>query len=338
MRYLILTTLIIFGFVGICSADGGHHHAIPTLKKGKTTVSYEADKITITFGPIDLPVGHSGDLAASMPKHFFSLPEDRHFVAFKSEVYTKEGTPLAPEYLHHLLLLDMDRKSISCQGEPMFLGGAGMEMVKTRFPKGYGVALPKGHKLMTLVAFYHGAPPTKDAMARFTIHLAPKDEPIQPMDVYQIGVNVVCFSKFSERPKNQSDEGIEIDPGVQVIKAPTKFLTAGCVKFAYPHVHDGALLVALENLTTRRTLLRTVPDVRQNGKLIGFSDHQVFSDGTGFTINTKDQYEMVLVHHQPLHQDNDPHGMGNYLLYMTPGECPNSTNNQKASIGGQSPS
>ena len=338
MRYLVLTTILFFPFVGICSADGGHHHAIPTLKKGKTTVAYEGDTITITFGPIDLPVGHSGDLAASMPKHFFSLPEDRHFVAFKSEVYTKDGTPLAPEYLHHLLLLDMDRKSISCEGEPMFLGGAGMEMVNTRFPKGYGVALPKGHKFMTLVAFYHGVPPTKDAMARFTIHLAPKDQPIQAMDVYQIGVNVVCFSKFAERPKNQSDEGIEIPHGVQVMKAERKFQVNGCVKFAYPHAHDGALLVALENLTTRRTLLRTVPDVKQSGKLIGFSDQQVFSDATGFSINTKDQYEMVLVHHRPLQQENDPHGMGNYLLYMTPGECPNSTNNQNASIGGQSPS
>ena len=339
MRYLALTTLIIFALVGISHADGGHHHAIPTLKKGKTTVSYEGDKITITFGPIDLPVGHSGDLAASMPKHFFSLPEDRHFTAFKSEVFTKDGTALTPEYLHHLLLLDMDRKSISCEGEPMFLGGAGMEMVNTKFPKGYGVALPKGHKLMTLVAFYHGVPPTKDAMARFTIDLAPKNEPIQSMEVYQIGVNVVCFSKFDQRPKDQSDEGIEIPPGVQVMKAPRQFQVDGCVKFAYPHVHDGALLVALENITARRTLLRTVPDVEMNGELIGFSNRQVYSDAKGFSINTRDQYEMVLVHHQPLHHDNDPHGMGNYLLYMTPGECPNSTNGRNASLGnGQGPS
>lgn len=213
-----------------------------------------------------------------------------------------------------------------------------MEMVNTKFPKGYGVKLPKGHKLMTIVAFYHGVPPTKDAMARFTIHLAPKDQPLQAMEVYQVGVNVVCFSKFSERPKDQSDEGIEIPPGVQVMKKPTKFLVDGCVKFAYPHAHDGALLVALENLTTRQTLLRTVPDVKQNGKLIGFSDHQVFSDGAGFSINTKDQYEMVLVHHRPLQQNNDPHGMGNYLLYMTPGECKGGLQNQNALLGGQSPS
>ena len=30
---------------------------------------------------------------------------------------------------------------------------------------------------------------------------------------------------------------------------------------------------------------------------------------------------VILIHH-PIHNPNVQHGMGNYLLYMTPGECP----------------
>lgn len=337
MRYLVLSTLMIFIFVGISHAEEGHHHKIPTLNKGKTTISYEADKITITFGPIDLPVGHSGDLAASMPKQFFQVPEERYLTGFKSEVYTKEGTLLPQEYLHHILLLDMDQKSISCPGEPLFFAGAGMEMTETRFPSGYGFKLDPSHKLMTLVAFYHKAAPTKDAMARFTMYTVPKDSSVQSMEVYQVGVNVVCFSKFDQRPKDQTDEGIYINPGVQVMSAPLHFLTDGCVKYAYPHGHNGVLLIALEDKTRKRTLLRTVPNVDKDGTLIGFPDHQVYSDTEGFPVNTKDQYEIVLVHHRPLHQEEEAYGMGNYLLYMTPGECPNSPNSQKASLSGQSP-
>lgn len=339
MRYSALTVFLIFAFVGICHADGGHRHAIPTLKKGKTIVSYEANKITITFGPIDLPVGHSGDLAASMPKHFFKVPEDRYLTGFKSEVFTKEGKLLPQEYLHHILLLDMNQDSISCPGEPLFFAGAGMEMTETQFPKGYGVKLDQTHKFMTLVAFYHKAAPTKDAMARFTMYTSSKGSPIKEMQVYQVGVNVVCFSKFDQRPKDQTDEGIHIKPGVQVMSAPLHFLTNGCVKYAYPHGHNGVLLIALEDQTRKRTLLRTVPDVEKDGTLLGFPARQVFSDSEGFSVNTKDKYEMVLVHHRPLHQKEEAYGMGNYLLYMTPGECASSTNGHKASVGGdQSPS
>lgn len=337
MRYMILIAVLIFFGFGVVHADGGHHHAIPTLKKGTTTVTYEQDKIVITFGPIDLPVGHSGDLAASMPKHFFRLPEDRYLTGFKSEVLTKDGTPLPQEYLHHILLVDMDQESISCPGEPLFFAGAGMELTEAQFPQGYGVKLDRTHKLMALVAFYHKAKPTKDALAKFTMYTAPVGSPIEPMQVYQVGVNVVCFSKFDDRPKDQTDEGIHINPGVQVMSAPLRFLTDGCVKYAYPHGHNGVLLIALEDQTRKRTLLRTVPSVSHDGTLLGFPVRQIFSNADGFSVNRQDTYEMVLVHHRPLQQTTESYGMGNYLLYMTPGPCSTATATGHQGSGAQTP-
>ena len=153
------------------------------------------------------------------------------------------------------------------------------------------------------------------------MYTAPESSQIAPLEVYQVGVNVVCFSKFDQRPVNQSDEGISIQPGVQVNTAPLRFLVDGCVKYAYPHGHNGLLLVALENRTHNRTLLRTVPKVEQDGTLIEFPLQQVYSDEQGFSVNTKEDYEMVLVHHRPLQQKTNAWGMGNYLLYMTRGEC-----------------
>ena len=324
-RIWLLSLVFCFLTGSFAVAHDGESHGspkVPTLKKQLTRVTHAPDTITVTFGPIDLPVHHSGDLAASMPKHFFSIPEDRYMTGYKTEVFTKEGKLLPQEYLHHVLLLDTSQDSISCPGEPLFFAGAGMEMRETRFPAGHGVKLDKTHKLMALVAFYHKAAPTKDAMARFTIYTAPKGEQMHPMEVYQVGVNVVCYSKFDQRPANQSDEGIFIEPGVQVMKEPLKFLVSGCVKFAYPHGHNGALLIALENRTRQQTLLRTVPDVTADGTLLGFPDRQVYSDPIGFPVSTEEDYEMVLVHHRPLDQQGDIRGMGNYLLYMTRDSCP----------------
>jgi hypothetical protein len=218
-------------------------------------------------------------------------------------------------------MINNTKPSVSCPGEPLFFGGAGLEMSETKFPDGYGVKLEKNDKLMTVVAFYHGAPPTKDVIATFTMYFAPKARPVKAMEIYQVGVNIVCFTKFGDRPADQTDEGIEIGPGVQVRTAPLKFSMDGCVKYAYPHGHDELLLIALENKTKKQTLLRTVPDVERDGTLREFLPHQVYKDGRGFTISKEDDYEMVMVYHHSLQNTELQHGMGNYLLYMTPGAC-----------------
>ncbi len=323
MKLATLTLMLSLMSTGVALADGNHRHGgqAPTLEE-KTKVTLEDNILTLTFGPMDLPTGHDGDLAASIPKHIFQVVKDRHMVGYKSAIFTKDGKPLPRQWLHHVLLMNLDKDSVSCPGEPLFFAGAGMEMTETKFPAGYGVRLEKDKKLMVVVAFYHKALPTKDAMATFTIKLAPEGAPVQDMDVYQVGVNIVCYSKFDQRGPNQTDEGIIINPGLQVQSAPLKFNMDGCVKFAYPHGHDQLLLIALDNKTTKKTLLRTVPDVEPDGNFLAFQPHQVYKDERGFSVNTKDEYEMTMVYHRPLHNQEEGHGMGNYLLYMTPGTCP----------------
>ncbi|MGH7255920.1 MAG: hypothetical protein ACREI3_09095, partial [Nitrospirales bacterium] len=292
-------------------AGSGHDHGVPTLKdQTRTTVSITGSTVTLTFGPIDLPSGHDGDLAASMPKHIFTLPKDMYLTAYKSAVFAKDGTPLPQQYLHHVLLINTDKDSVSCPGEPLFFAGAGLEMTEARFPLGYGVKLASGEKLMAVVAFYHKVPPTKDVMATFTMEMAPEGSRVEPLEVYQVGVNVVCYSKFRNRGPNETDEGIEINPGVQVLSAPLKFNIGGCVKFAYPHGHDQLLLIALENTSEKRTLLRTVPIVEQDGTFREFPPHQVYQDAKGFPISTRDEYRITMVYHRPLHDEEASHGMG----------------------------
>jgi hypothetical protein len=329
MNRLLVAMLVACVPAGPVLADGGHHHAlapaVPTLKNQATTrISITDEAVTVTFGPIDLPSSHDGELAASLPKHIFQLPEDRYLIGYKSEVFTKDGTALPQNYLHHILMMNNDKPSVSCDNEPLFFAGAGLEMTEASFPPGYGVKLEKGKHLMSIVAFYHKAPPTKDVMARFIMYTARKGAPVKEMDVYQVGVNIVCYSKFAQRGPDQTDEGIEIKPGVSVHSAPLKFHMDGCVKFAYPHGHDELLMIALDNKTTKQTLLRTVPEVAMDGTFMAFKPHQIYKDAQGFSVNTRDEYEMTMVHHHPLHNSNVQHGMGNYLLYMTPGECSSS--------------
>src|SRR5207247_5073335 len=124
--------------------------------------------------------------------------------------------------------------------------------------------------------------------ATVTLDLAPEGASVKPIKAYTVGVNVVCYSQFSKRPPNESDEGRELKPGiVQVDSKPLKFTVDACVKYAYPHGHDGLLLIALDNKTTNQTLLRNVPDVENRDKLLGFLPHQVIcmTHGSPLHIN-----------------------------------------------------
>ncbi len=300
---------------------------LPTLLgQTKATVKIEGITVTITFGPVDLPSGHDMHTAANMPQHMFTLPKEMSLIAFRSAVFTKDGKILPRQYLHHISVLNMDRESPYCKGMPYLVAGSGMEMYAARFPEGYGLKLAKGTRLLAVAGFYHRVPPAKDVMASFAMEMAPEGTAVQPLEAHNASVSVDCYGNWeTKRAKDETDEGIVLQPGVLVRTVPVKFYIEGCVKFAYPHGHDYLVLFTLENKTTRRTLLRTMPSVAPDGTLRGFPVEQVYADAAGFSVNASDDYEVTMIYHRPLQDDGPRFGMANFFLYMTPGPCPRSS-------------
>ena len=100
MSRALLTIPILLCLSSLVYADGGHdHHAIPTMPgTGDTKLTIDEQMVTLTFGPVDLRTAHDGDLAASMPRKVFQLPEDTYMIGYKSEVFTKDGQPLPKNY------------------------------------------------------------------------------------------------------------------------------------------------------------------------------------------------------------------------------------------------
>jgi hypothetical protein len=94
MNRALLSMVMLLMVTSTVYADGGHdHHAIPTMPSlGDTKITIDDHTVTLTFGPVDLPTGHDGDLASSMPKKVFQLPDDTYMIGYKSEVFTKDGS------------------------------------------------------------------------------------------------------------------------------------------------------------------------------------------------------------------------------------------------------
>jgi hypothetical protein len=339
ITFLFLLVLAFHSTTGIQIASAEQVHrvgttdsSIPDPTRLKTHISLNKSTLTITFGPIDLPAPHAGDFAASMPKHIFELPDDIVVGGFKSSISTMSGGPLPRNYLHHLLLINIDRESLSCPGEPYIIAGTGLEMTEARFPSGYGLRLKRGTKLMAVAAFYHDVPITKGVIASLTLELRNDDGPLVPLDAYHIGVNVGCYTQLTQRAVDETDEGIALTRGVFLRSRSFKFASEGCVKLAYPHGHDYLIAIVLDNTTRGHTLLRTTPRVSSHGLLQTFADHQVYRDSTGFRINTEDTYQLTMVYHIPLHEHAIHYGMANYILYFEPGACSNSNGTNGAAL------
>ena len=317
-----LTLVLIF--IGSLNAQANTFfpEEIPTLSnQTHTQVTVEETTLTVTFGPISLPAHHKGLLAATLPLHTFEIPKDLMVTGWKPAVFTSDGTLLPKKYLHHMVFLELEKPNFACPGEPYYFAASGQEMLDVSLPEGYGIELKKGAKIMTAVAFYHEVPPTKNVMASFTMKLSPNNNRLQPLQAYYIGVSFMCYSDFSGYEGSQTDEGILLPPGLQVHSKRFTFKMEGCVKFAYPHGHDHMTLLALDNTTTAQTQLRTVPHMGPSGTFLDFPLDQIYSDQTGFEINTQDTYEITMVYHRALQNHNPTYGMGSYALYAVPGSC-----------------
>src|SRR5260370_9958113 len=84
---LILTVLLLFVASPVLAEVNSHGHAqTPFQPKAITTLTLQGDALVLTFGPIDLPAGHSADLASSLPMHSFRAPKDMTATGFRSRI------------------------------------------------------------------------------------------------------------------------------------------------------------------------------------------------------------------------------------------------------------
>ncbi len=285
-----------------------------------SSVDWQDRQVTITFGPLDIEDHAQGHIP--VPASVFFAPNDLVIVGYQASVGAQDGTPLPKHYLHHVSVLDSTRPSTFCEGAPYLLGGSGVEMTGVRFPPGHGVPVAKGAKLLAGASFYDHVEPRRGVVIRLTLHLAPEGEPATTMRTHHISVTSDCYRRFAEAGPDETDEGLRLSPGVTTRSIDVSFPFDGCVKFAYAHAHDYLALMLLDNLSSQSTLLRTAPQLDEEGKLLGFSAEQVFSDARGFPINRRDRYRLTMVYHRPLHERREQYGMATYLLYLTPSPCP----------------
>ena len=77
LRIILVLSVLFFVASPVLAESNSHSHAPTEFQpKAITTVTLHDNSLVLTFGPIDVPAGHSGDLASSLPIHSFKAPKD----------------------------------------------------------------------------------------------------------------------------------------------------------------------------------------------------------------------------------------------------------------------
>src|SRR5437879_13594886 len=111
-RIALILSVLFFVASPVFAESNSHGHAAAAFQpKSTTTVALQGDSLVLTFGPIDLPAGHSGNLASGLPIHSFKAPKALPVTGSRSPIFTKAGKELPGQYLHHFLPTDLADKS-----------------------------------------------------------------------------------------------------------------------------------------------------------------------------------------------------------------------------------
>src|SRR3989442_15669114 len=104
-RIALILSVLFFVAPPVFAESNSHGHAPAALQpKGTTAGTLQGDALVLTFGPIDLPAGHRGNLASNLPIHSFKVPKDMTVTGLRPLIFTKDRKELPGQYLHHILL------------------------------------------------------------------------------------------------------------------------------------------------------------------------------------------------------------------------------------------
>ena len=230
--------------------DNGHTgHTTDFPSKGTTKVTLENNTLVLTFGPIDLPAGHSGELASSLPIHFFKAPKDMVVTGYRSRIFQKmEGSFPASTSITFCCKI-LKRRACRVRESPRTLPVPVLRSLTQNSRPATACRSKKAASWSPSLRFYRKVPPTKDAIATFTMDLAPEGAEVKPVKVSHRRRQCGSATANSQTAFESNRRGHRAQGRlVQVDSKPLKF-TVGqmVVKYAYPHGHDGLLLIALDD-------------------------------------------------------------------------------------------
>jgi len=225
------------------------------------------------------------------PVQTFKWPVDGWLRGYKLEVIDKDGNELPRRLMHHLIVVNYDRRQLLYQAaERLF--GTGTESEDASVPATIGVPLKNGMTIGFYVAWHNDTGKDLDGVQlRMTMEYLPKNQNPRPLDVLPLYMDVnltVGGTNTFDVPPGKSTKSYEF-----TIPVGGRIIGYG------GHLHDYGTMVRLEDASNGKELAKVTATRDEKGNVLKVSRSLPGIKGAGIKLKANHPYRVIAYYDNP---------------------------------------
>jgi hypothetical protein len=255
-------------------------------------------EVIMTMGPVHVAPTHAGASHAEMhpaghdlPMVPFAWPVAGWVRGFRIRIYNADGAPLSRRMLHHVNLLNLERRRLT---EPVFERtlAAGQETADVMLPSSLGVRIDSGTEMAILAAFVNETgEELHDVTLEVVVVYLPDDRTPRPREIRPIDIDLSF--------RAGSSSGFDVGPGRTVYQRDFTLPVSGRLLGVGGHLHDYAESIALIDMTTGKQLFKLKTRRDSAGHVLGVGRKLYLVIGNGLKLHAEHSYRVVAIYDNP---------------------------------------
>ena len=235
------------------------------------------------------------------------VPFDAWYVAYEPRLVDKDGNPRPGHLLHHVELLNLNRRNFLCPLQPERMFAAGSELSDWPRLPGVGYRVTQEQRIIVAVMFHN---PTDEEVsnAYLEVHIhyvLPGTSRLT--NIYPAWFLVThCGATIYDLPPGLHVKGSEL-----VVPHSGKLLGVG------GHIHDYGRQLRLENTTRKEHIATLDISLREDGRLRSIPV-VVFPSPGGYRVEADDAIKATAVYDNPTGRPLPKAAMGIVVGYFLP--------------------
>jgi hypothetical protein len=273
------------------------------------TVDSSRHEITVRAGPYDVaPMGKMSGLGmmdhemaggiegmgTDTPLLRFDWPVDGWARGFRISVVDREGREVPRRALHHLILVNFDRRQLLY---PMLerLLGAGSETEDVSLPRSVGIPVRRGMAMGLYLGWHNeGMASLEGVSLRLTIQWMPRNQAPEPVSVLPLYMDANLTVGVSN--------AFDVPPGHSERSWTFTMPLSGRLLGVGGHLHDYGTALRLEEVARNRTLITLTARRDSAGRVLGLGRKLFGVSGEGLLLKAGRVYRIVGVYDNPTGQ------------------------------------
>lgn len=277
------------------------HHPRSAATRLSVAVDSAHREVILSAGPFIIPAQNASDMSAMDMDQMmrngeteagrFTWPVSGLYRSVELEVLDSTGHPLPRRLLHHLNLINFDRRQLVYPLTERFIG-FGQETEDVALPKSLGLPLDHGQRIgLYLMWDNEGVDVLTGVQVRLTFHWAPPNQlpPVIPVMPLIVDAHLVAGGT----------DGFSVPPGGGVTSVDFSLPISGHLLAATGHLHDQGLWVRVEDPVTGAVIVTVSARRDSTGRVLGMSRRLLAVWGNGPHLEAGRRYRLSVAYANP---------------------------------------